>query len=294
MKFLDRVIWHACRTPLAGPMKALRRVGQVADIRRRRALAQPQEPALTANYAASLARDGFVDVSDLLAGPAMDALQAAGDAKLARVPEAKARQASSQKTFWVRLLDEDMTEGVLPTDNPFVAFAIQDRVLDILGEMLGELPQLDYVLLTLSEGTDEPLKSSQLWHKDYDDVRTVKLFVYLTDVEGAENGPFTFIPGPQSDRVGFTRRTHRSDEEVFGGSISRSDVREMRARKGAAFFVETSRCLHMGSRLAPGRMRLLYTATYTTVPRLYSAIPPRFRWAGGESERQRCVLATST
>src|SRR2546429_491727 len=44
--------------------------------------------------------------------------------------------------------------------------------------------------------TDEPPKLSQLWHRDWDDVVNLKLFVYLSDVT-EESGPFTFAPGTQ-------------------------------------------------------------------------------------------------
>ena len=39
----------------------------------------------------------------------------------------------------------------------------------------------------------------------------------------------------------------------------------------SAFAVETSRCLHMGSRVAQGHERLLFTATYTTAPRVFGS-----------------------
>lgn len=291
MKLSDRFTWHASRTPLVRPLKALRRVFSGRDIaeRRRLAAAMPHDPDIV-TCAAKLNRDGFVEISDLLVGPTLEAVRSAANAKLARVAEARAAQTSERKAFWVRLLDEDMDQGLLPTDNPFVAVALDPVVLSILASALGELPQLDYVLLTLSEGSDAPLTSSQLWHRDYDDVRTIKLFIYLTEVADRTKGPFTFLPAQWSDLVGFTRRTHRTDEAVFRGSLKRGQVREITGPAGSAFFVETSRCLHMGSRLPPGNTRLLYTATFTTAPRLYSAAPPGFALIGAEDAVKRAVL----
>ena len=67
-------------------------------------------------------------------------------------------------------------------------------------------------------------------------------------------------------------------------------MREMYGSRMSAFIVETSRCLHMGSRLAPGHTRLLYTATFTTAPRLYPAPPAGFSLSGVESELALQVL----
>lgn len=156
--------------------------------------------------------------------------------------------------------------------------------------MFGEVPLLDYVLLTLSHSNYQDLSYSQLWHRDHDDVRTIKLFVYLTDVQSESDGPFTFLPGPVSDRFGFSLRSHRRDDEILP-KVRAGEVRTVIAPRLTTFMVETSRCLHMGSRTAPGHSRLLYTATYITVPRLFPEPPPRFRLSGLETELERCVLS---
>ena len=291
MKLSTRLTWHAARTPLVRPLKAIKRAFAGEIVGRRRRFAETLEvlPSIDAR-ARQLNEDGYVSITDLIDPEVLNQLQAAGDEKIARAAEAEKHQTLRHKSFWVRLLDEDMVDGVLPTDNVFVAIALQDPVLQLLTRALGEVPQMDYVLLTLSQGSDAPLTSSQLWHKDYDDIRTLKLFVYLTDVEKPEHGPFTFLPAPSSDKIGFTRHSHRPDEQVFRGAVRREDVREMYGSRMSAFIVETSRCLHMGSRLAPGHTRLLYTATFTTAPRLYPAPPAGFSLSGVESELALQVL----
>src|SRR6185369_1074284 len=100
--------------------------------------------------------------------------------------------------------DEDMQNGKLPTSSPYVQFALQPAVQEILTGTFGQVPVLNYVLLTLSKPSDAPLSYSQLWHRDHDDVRVIKLFVYLSDVTSEDDGPFTFLPGPISDRFGYT------------------------------------------------------------------------------------------
>ncbi|NTV12180.1 MAG: hypothetical protein HGA47_15640, partial [Zoogloea sp.] len=171
-----------------------------------------------------------------------------------------------------------------------VRFALQPAVIGVLARALGELPQLDDVLLTLSRATGKAHSYSQLWHRDHDDVRTIKLFVYLSEVADPSDGPFTFLPGPVSDRFGFALRSHREDAAIFRRAGA-DELKAMVAPRLSVFMVETSRCLHMGSRMAPGHERLLYTASFISVPRAYPEPPPRFRLAGGEDAVVRCVLA---
>ncbi len=288
-----RILWHIYRSPIARFIKPLRRAGVRSEITRRRNLARglvvlPKQQI----HAEELIQNGYAVVSDVMDPEITRSLSEAALEKHQRAQKVSVKQVSSHKDFWTRLLDEDMQDGTLPTDSPFVTFALQPAVLAILARAFGELPQLDYVLLTLSRNSDKALSYSQLWHRDHDDTRVIKLFVYLTDVLSLDDGPFTFIPGPASDRFGFSLRSHRSDK-ALAGRVEAAEVTAMVAPRLSAFMVETSRCLHMGSRLSPGHERLLYTATYTSVPRLLPEPPPRFRLTGCESDVVKCVLSAT-
>jgi hypothetical protein len=290
-KTLSRLRWHVNRTPVARAIKWARRGmchGQVAA--RRDLVRRLPTDARLDERAEALKRMGYVVLTDVLDSTLLDALSRAGEAKLARAEAAGQRQTSTHKAFWTRLLDEDYRDGQLPTDNPFVAFALQPAAIGVLARALGELPQLDTVLLTLSLGEGGTFSYSQLWHRDYDDIHTIKMFTYLTDVRDIADGPFTFLPGPVSDRFGFSLKSHRADGAVLNG-LADDVVTAVIAPRMTTFMVETSRCLHMGSRTAPGRSRLLYTATYITIPRLYPEPPGRFRLLGHESELTRALLS---
>jgi hypothetical protein len=104
-----------------------------------------------------------------------------------------------------------------------------------------------------------------------------------------DDGPFTFLPGPDSDKVGFRLKSHLSDDQI-GRWIPKSAVTTMYAPRLPAFMVNTSRCLHMGGRVAPGHERLLYTATYFSVPRLYPEPTSRFIFRGDETPLMRAIL----
>ncbi len=155
---------------------------------------------------------------------------------------------------------------------------------------MGDLPKLSDVLLTLSRpSADAMLSYSQLWHMDHDDKRVCKLFIYLTDVKDADDGPFTFIPAPESRPFRNSLKSHLTDEQVFKRT-DRQAVKEVIAPKYSSFLVNTARCLHMGSRIKSGHKRLLFTATYLQPPSIYPEPPPRFRADGPLDELSRTVL----
>jgi hypothetical protein len=285
-----RILWHLNRTPAAKAIKVTRRAFARPEVAERRALARtlargPEAAAIAAN----LRRDGYSRADALIAPESLAALDRAVRSKL-DAPKTGASVFGDHKDIWRHLLDAELVDGSLPADSPFARFALQPTLLAGLAEYYGELPRLDYVTVTYSGPAEGELRFSQLWHRDYDDTRVVKLFVYLTDV-GDEDGPFTFLPGPHSDRVGFSARSHRPDAAIAARVDLGAAVR-MIAPRLSAFLVETSRCLHMGSRVAPGHERLMYTATFISAPPIFPERPrPFFRLAGSESAVERRVLS---
>lgn len=288
--FWHKTVWRLARTPAIKLIKSAYRLGAQGELKRRRELAASVVSDTQAKAMASqLDSHGFCDITALVDPALLQAVGDAGEHKRLRADQASATQHVQHKDFWLRLLDEDKSDGTLPTDNPFVAFAIQPAVLSVLARAYGEIPFLDDVLLTLSRPTTKTLSLSQLWHRDYDDTRTIKMFIYLTDVNDRDDGPFTFLDGQVSDRLGASLRSRRSDAEV-DAKLRAGELREMIAPRLSVFMVETSRCLHMGSRVSQGHERLLYTASYISTPRLYPEPPARFRRTGNESDVVRCLL----
>lgn len=75
------------------------------------------------------------------------------------------------------------------------------RILRLVSGYLGCKPTLSNINLWYSfpnkEGTAE---NSENYHRDVDDLKFIKLFIYLTDVS-LEDGPHVFIEGSQRDKV---------------------------------------------------------------------------------------------
>jgi hypothetical protein len=290
ISLLRRALWHANRTDFAWLIKSL-----VSLFHRREKAARVDAARVyrTASKAVHRALDlratGFALISDLVEPQLMRELERASLERVPRAEQSRDAQKETHKAFWVRLLDESMVEGAFDCDSVFVRFALQTSVVAVLAERLGELPRLTDVLLTYSTFSEEELSYSQLWHRDYDDVRTVKLFAYLTDVTDIADGPFTFLPGPHSDRVGFSLRSHLADPAFFSRA-PRHAVEQVRAPRLSVFLCETSRCYHMGSRLAAGHSRLMYTATFISSPSVYPPGRSRFRATRLLSPTERLLL----
>lgn len=284
-----RVLWHFNRSPFGLLHKKFRRIFLANQIKKRRTFLDELPINEKINqYVNSIEVNGYAIVTDIIEQESLDAISAASASKLSRVSRIAANN-KSRKDFWVRLLDEDMEDGSISIDNPFVDVALQPELLSIIARSIGELPRLDYVLLTLSQGSKEDHKISQLWHRDHDDTRVIKFFIYLTDVSDIRDGPFTFLPKPHSEKVGYKLKSHCTDDELLKDGLAESII-EMKAPRLSAFIVDTSKCFHMGSRCFPGHERLLYTATFISIPRLFPEPKPFFKLTGNESELLRHLL----
>jgi hypothetical protein len=174
-----------------------------------------------------------------------------------------------QSFFRYLLTDRDLRQ------NPeLVEFALGDQTLGAATRYLGMVPYLSHVDLVYS--LPRPGGSnidSQLFHLDPEGLRQVKFFIQIFDV-GEPQGPFSFIPADTSTRVlqdiaawrkqhGIEPSRRYSDEEVaaVGG---RQALITVQGPSGTAIAIDTSRCLHLGSRVQPGTFRLMLYLQYCT------------------------------
>lgn len=290
-----RAMWWSQRTPVGSLVKAARKVGVREDLRQRKSAFEQQAiPSSVTVPAADLEARGWARADDLADPKLMAELVVTAAARRASSTTLLEHQASTHKAFWGRLLDAEAVDAaefggaegtkLLPVNSIFVRFALQPNVVGLVARHLGTVPLLTDVLLTLSVPGPDELSYSQLWHRDYDDRQTVKVFVYLSDVDGPDDGPFTLIDGPGSAPVRPLRSTHRDDAWVFGRT-HRDHVVSVTGPTGSTFVCETSRCLHMGSRVAPGHTRLMYTANFISPPSVYPGWATRFTPAADPFER---------
>jgi hypothetical protein len=185
----------------------------------------------------------------------------------------QAKFLTRKQSFYRHLLkDEDLRR------NPdLVEFALSETMLGPVTQYLGMVPYLTRVDLvySVSRGTDEKIES-QLFHLDHEGLRQLKYFIYVYDV-GEPEGPFTFLPADTSFRVVNDVRTWRKthaggrdvelrrylDEEITAVNAAQ-DVVTVKGPAGSGVAVDTSRCLHLGSRVSPGAFRLVLYLQYCT------------------------------
>lgn len=220
------------------------------------------------NLVLSLQQKGFVEISSFLKGPAMESAKNHFDQLYSKAEELKKNQKVNTKNFWIRLTDEEQSGG-LSSDNSFVKLALEEKVLRVITGYLKQAPYLHSVLLTHSLPTEGEFKNSQLWHQDNDNHRMVKMFVYFSDVENDEQGPFTFLPADYSQKVknDFFKR-HLQDSEI-SLTVDLKEIKKVKGKKMTAFICDTHRCYHMGSRVGKGQERLMLTSLYISLPSPY-------------------------
>jgi len=102
---------------------------------------------------------------------------------------------------------------------------------------------------------DKPdqLHDSQLYHIDYYSLPNVYVLVLLRDTT-SENGPWTFLPRSVTKRVtrklGYWTKKHGyrlSDDQVYSVA-KREEAIEFTGKRGTVLFIESSGCMHFGSR----------------------------------------------
>ena len=96
--------------------------------------------------------------------------------------------------YIMRALEKDVPP--LGADDPWLRLGISDRMLDVVNSYFGLWSKLTYVDLWYTPPAADGVErvSSQRWHRDYNDDRLVKVFIYLGDVDES-TGPMDFVPG---------------------------------------------------------------------------------------------------
>ncbi|MDZ4838521.1 MAG: hypothetical protein SGJ04_00800 [Bacteroidota bacterium] len=115
---------------------------------------------------------------------------------------------------------------------------------------------------------DGEAKTSQLWHRDREDLQILKIFVYLTDVtDGA--GPFTYAPGTHilgsvksEPEYTLEEGVKRTSDEQMNVLVGKDKWIKGTVPAGTIAFADTHG-YHKGG-LARTDDRLLYTCMYTS------------------------------
>jgi len=135
-------------------------------------------------------------------------------------------------------------------------------ILSIVSQYLEAKPTLSNITLWHSfPAKDKKPKNAEFYHRDVDDFKFVKVFIYLSDV-GVESGPHVYVDGSK-DSLKLLNIKRYSDEEVFNCFL-RSNERVILGGKGDAF-IEDTYGLHKGTPVVDG-VRTVLQFEYSLLP----------------------------
>ena len=190
----------------------------------------------------------------------------------------EAPEVRAKKAFLIQLWD---TVPLVDLANPFLEFVLAPRMLDIVNTYMQMQSVFYYLTLNVTTPvpSDSPAVSSQRWHRDPEDKKMCKVFLYVNDVdEGA--GPFTYILGSQhGGRYGglFPQRPPKGvypAEDMVASAIPASAIRRHMGKAGTVVFADTAG-LHRGG-YATKAERIMFTAGFSSP---HSVWPIRFHYA---------------
>ncbi len=184
-------------------------------------------------------------------------------AEAAQLYESKRDEISvkdAKKRFFMNIMTADDIENC----EEIMALANHPAMFEAAAAYLGTYPKLRSVGVYVSEENTSQI-SSQMFHFDTNDLTQVKCFINVNDV-GDDNGPFTFISSDTS-RAFERRQGGRVDDETVFSRITKDDLVHLTGSSGTGAFVDTSQCLHYGSRCRSGR-RVVLMIQYAPHPDL--------------------------
>ncbi|SRR5579883_1151810 len=156
----------------------------------------------------------------------------------------------------------------------YSTWATETRLMNIIENYIG-LPVAFHGVHLRKDFPNENQFGTLLWHKDAEDRRIIKIFVYLSDVE-EHHGPFEYVPLSLTSRynlnyyriqyelwrsgyLGFT-------DETLNKIVPKSAWKSCPGPAGTVIFVDTKCVLHHGTLRTEERSALFF---------VYTANPPK-------------------
>ncbi len=159
--------------------------------------------------------------------------------------------------FLVRLAGNEEVLALAPVRD----FVLSDELLGMASRYFDQVPVLSGVWFWWSP-VNKSKAESQLYHYDGEDKSQLKIILNVVDVD-ENTGPFSFLSAPASEAVAATRRhSARLDDDLVNAAVGAEAVSRLIGPAGTVGAVDTSRCLHYGSR-GNSRQRLILMLQFT-------------------------------
>jgi hypothetical protein len=165
---------------------------------------------------------------------------------------------------------EDLPSGTRMASYPLAAVlacpgllaAINDpAILGIASEYLGCKPTISSIGIRWSFPSPASPAETQLFHRDPDDWRFLKLFVYLSDVD-VQSGPHAYVLGSHQTAATLRAKPFRHDALVR--DYGRDNILVVTGAAGTTFIADTHG-IHMGIPPSAGA-RLILQVQYSLLP----------------------------
>jgi hypothetical protein len=147
----------------------------------------------------------------------------------------------------------------IDAENPVVRVAFSPEILDIADDYFAGRLIVDSIQVLYSWPTQGALRASQMWHKDYGDSKSFHWIAYLNDVNGPDDGPFSFIDKNDTRRIAPSMFIRRISDQTFTEELEDGQLREFLGRAGDSVFLDPAVCYHSGSRCKNPRLAIFVT-----------------------------------
>jgi hypothetical protein len=157
----------------------------------------------------------------------------------------------------------------VPQGNEYFANLANHPTLRSLAQAYFEMNKvsLRYFNVWSHVPTGNPPEDSQLWHRDRDDLRIMKVFIYLNDVNELQDGPFIYAPGThqtgpiqQQPDYQIIKDVKRTNDSQMDAVVPKNQWVVASGTKGTIVFADTHG-MHKGGYVQRGE-RLLFTCMY--------------------------------
>ena len=183
--------------------------------------------------------------------------------------------------FWEKRTNVDLT-------NPFLKLTLSPRIVAIANGYLGMYSKFfTYSLNLVSPVGDAKPISSQRWHRDPEDKKLCKIFIYLNDVD-EETGPFTYAKRTHADgrwNLLFRQNPPQGSidipEKEIERAISKENIKVTIGKAGTVIFCDTAG-IHRGG-YARSKQRLTFTGGFCSPASLWM---PKFLYPSKEKIKE--------
>ena len=146
-----------------------------------------------------------------------------------------------------------MRDEDFEVDSDVFKFVTSKKIVQVVSEYLGFIPLLTTISVWFCPNNETLDKSSQFFHLDHEDIKQVKCFYFIDDID-LDMGPTLFLDQKKSQKIinninyKITKEKKRISDKDIKNHVEENDIEYCTGKKNTIYFLDTSKCLHAGSR----------------------------------------------